>query len=370
MIEKLKNKKIIKMRVALTTFCNCRCPYCYVEKTNEFAKLNTLQSAISLLVESKGKKKLLVLYGGEPLFTFERAKKIILFAKKLAHTNKKRIIISFVTNMTVLKEEHLQFLKANDVHLIVSAIGIKEHHDKFRIFKNGTGTYDTIIKKVPIIWKFYEKENTGVCFNIFPDTVKFMYKNFKHLFNLGFRNFNLEIVIGYKPWKKYTNYYFATNLKKILNDLFLSIKTGDYIFLRPISLLIAYSQNFQLKRTLSNSTKEGKIFCPFNFHLYMYPDGDLTFTPFVPKKNPFIIANVEKNKVYQFENCKFSSKSNVCRACFQKYFENHLIDPEINANLIHEIYTNFCFQVANFILEKAKKNKSFAKYVDVIKKTQ
>lgn len=47
----------------------------------------------------------------------------------------------------VLKDEVIDFLISNRIGLVISLDGPKEIHDRYRVFPNGKGTFDLILKK-------------------------------------------------------------------------------------------------------------------------------------------------------------------------------------------------------------------------------
>jgi len=91
------SKEIYALRLSITTGCILGCKYCFVKKTNQMMDFLTAQKAIDLLLISPGKKKLLLIYGGEPLL-HPSLKKIILLALDKAKNLKKELDISLATN--------------------------------------------------------------------------------------------------------------------------------------------------------------------------------------------------------------------------------------------------------------------------------
>ena len=55
---------------------------------------------------------------------------------------------SLTTNATLLRPDIIEFLAENRVGVTISIDGPKEMQDQFRVFKNGTGSYDIVAPKI------------------------------------------------------------------------------------------------------------------------------------------------------------------------------------------------------------------------------
>ncbi len=356
MIEQLLNKNVYKLRILLTTKCNCRCPYCFVEKKDEFADYDVLEKGIRFLIDSAGDKKLVSLYGGEPLYAYENAQKIILFAKEYALKKHKRLVMAFVTNALMLEEDHMRFFQEHGVHLITSLIGEKKYQDAKRKVIDGSSTYDAVVAKLPLIRKYTKVEQAGICFCVFPDQIDSLFDNFKHVVSLGCRNLNMEPILDYKRWTKKEDDVFLVHCKKIILEIFESIRRRDFIFLRPISLEIAYNK-------LSDKFASG---CLFNFGCVLYPDGVLAITPWVSKET-HAVANLARDEVYRFSDCSFSSESGLCKECAGNYYPRWTQEQtELMAHRVYLIYHRFCLEAANVIRQKAKTDLLYAEYIEKV----
>lgn len=59
-----------------------------------------------------------------------------------------KIYFSIVTNLTILTKDIINFLIANQIHLLVSLDGAKEENDKNRKFENGSGSFELVIQNL------------------------------------------------------------------------------------------------------------------------------------------------------------------------------------------------------------------------------
>ncbi|MCK4521733.1 MAG: radical SAM protein [Nanoarchaeota archaeon] len=353
------NKRINKIKLTLTTECNLSCPYCFVNKTNEDMSWEVAKKAIGLLIRSKGKNKLLSLYGGEPLLRFDLIKRICPYAIKLADNKNKNLTISICTNLTLLKKEHLDLFRKYNMKVIVSHAGEKKIHNKIRFFRGGGGTYEQVSKKLSMLFDNIKQENIGVSFCILPETVSIMEKEFLYLIGLSFRYFNFEIIRDYKPWKKESIMDFRSGYGKIVSYILENIGKNNFLFLNPVNWEIAHQRVNNLM----------KASCPFNYLLEVYPDGNMAFSPFllnVKNKEKHIIGNIKENKVFAFGLCSFSDRENACKSCIIRYFSSYKSDK--GADSIHNVCNKLSLKAVKNIMEKSKRDDRFKDYIMKIKK--
>jgi uncharacterized protein len=90
-------------------------------------------------------------YGGEPLLNFKLIKQCVEYVRRLQ--DKREITFTITTNGTLLKNEIIDYLAQNKIGLAISLDGPKEVHDRYRIFPDGRGSFDLIMKNVSKIKK-------------------------------------------------------------------------------------------------------------------------------------------------------------------------------------------------------------------------
>jgi len=140
-----------------TNRCNLTCGYCYIStlNTSKGMQTHTQRQLLNKLIETVRRKKItsvkLRLAGGEPLSQFKAWKDFIPEAKNTLKALGCDLIISFITNLTVLNDEILTFSKANDIRFGVSMDGLYQYNDATRTFRNGGGSFmviDTNLRKL------------------------------------------------------------------------------------------------------------------------------------------------------------------------------------------------------------------------------
>lgn len=153
-IEECENSNfdntIDSMILLITEKCNFACTYCYgaYGEKNKTMIFSTAKLAIDLA------KKLnipeIVFFGGEPLLNFELIKQTVKYIKEIQFDVDLRI----TTNGSLVTEEIASFFAENNILVSVSMDGNKEQHDKTRIYKDGSSSYEQVINGIKILKEY------------------------------------------------------------------------------------------------------------------------------------------------------------------------------------------------------------------------
>ncbi len=159
LMEKVRVLPMATLEV--TQECNLRCKYCIYNESYEYFRpftshkmtWETAKQAIDYvysLVEHRKEKKFDVgFYGGEPLLNVPVIRKAVEYSK--TKFKEWDLTFSMTSNLTALDIKTAKYLIANGFHLNVSLDGNKENHDAKRVFVNGKGTHDTVLKNLKSI---------------------------------------------------------------------------------------------------------------------------------------------------------------------------------------------------------------------------
>ena len=180
LLKDLLERKIPKITLQLTQRCNLRCKYCIYSEdinthqrshSNKDMQWETAKKSIDFLKEhSVDSARVNVgFYGGEPLLRFSLIKKIVAYARK--SFDGKEITFTITTNGTLLNEEIISFFKREDVQLMISLDGPKEIHDKNRIFPNGRGSFDTVMRNLDQLKAIAPEYAEKVSFSMVMDPI-------------------------------------------------------------------------------------------------------------------------------------------------------------------------------------------------------
>jgi uncharacterized protein len=157
----LKPVPLQTLVVNVTNQCNLSCTYCYeygedkiVDTENgkqpKFMSEETARASVDFaLRESRTSPTAhITFFGGETLMNFPVLKSTIAYARARAAEAGKQIDFSLTTNATLLRADVIEFLAENHVGVTISIDGPEEIQDKFRVFKNGMGSYDVAAPKI------------------------------------------------------------------------------------------------------------------------------------------------------------------------------------------------------------------------------
>jgi len=188
----------------LTSVCNFKCKYCFVESRiethdNAFMTIEIAEKGIQLLkrnISNNNGITTILFYGGEPLLNFEVMKYVVERTKELQMNVKYQVI----TNGSVLNSEIIDFIKKYQIEFSVSIDGLRDTNDQMRIDHNNNGTFDKIISTIstlsengitPAISCTISKHNMDKIDEIIPILEKYNIRGMG--FNLPAENDNITI---------------------------------------------------------------------------------------------------------------------------------------------------------------------------------
>jgi uncharacterized protein len=145
----------------LTNQCNLACTYCYEYGEDKIVDVHraakpkcmsedTAREAVDFLLNESGASRVvhLTFFGGETLLNMPVLKATIAYARRAAAQSGKTIDFSLTTNATLLRPDIIAFLADNQVGVTISIDGPRELQNKFRVFADGTGSYDIVAPKI------------------------------------------------------------------------------------------------------------------------------------------------------------------------------------------------------------------------------
>ncbi|HKB10728.1 MAG TPA: quinohemoprotein amine dehydrogenase maturation protein [Vicinamibacterales bacterium] len=170
------------MVMNVTNQCNLACTYCYEYgedkivdtehgKQSKFMAEQTARDSVDFLMRESGRVAHLTFFGGETLLNFPVLKSTIAYARRRAAEAGKEIDFSLTTNATLLKPEIIEFLAENNVGVTVSIDGPREMQDRFRVFHNGTGSYDVVAPKIKELLRVHRTRPIGARVTLTSDTL-------------------------------------------------------------------------------------------------------------------------------------------------------------------------------------------------------
>ncbi len=190
----------------VTNQCNLSCTYCYeygedkiVDTENgaqpKFMSEQTARESVDFLLAEAGSNEMvhLTFFGGETLLNFPVLKSTIAYGRRRAAETGKHIDYSLTTNATLLRPEIVEWLIDNQVGVTISIDGPREMQDQFRVFKNGTGSYDIDAPKIRDLLKKHTARPIGARVTLTSQTLD-VKRIFRHLTeDIGFAE------VGFAP---------------------------------------------------------------------------------------------------------------------------------------------------------------------------
>lgn len=203
----------LNITIQVTEDCNLACSYCYqICKSKTRLQFETAKKFIDLLLDPDQSKNasynsytsnfvVLDFIGGEPLLEIDLIRDICkYFVKRLIeldHPWKLGYMLSIGSNGVLYFDPRVQsFLKEfnNKVSMAITLDGNKELHDSCRVFHNGEGSYDTVIKAINDWNKRFPFRTPSSKLTIAPENVKYLKDAILHMVDIGYRHINENCV--------------------------------------------------------------------------------------------------------------------------------------------------------------------------------
>lgn len=160
-----------------TLRCNAKCKYCQVSSRSEDSfeydmDTETAKRIVDLIFLSPSRCIKIEFQGGEPLLNFEIVKFIIDYAEKCNSTRKKQLEFVICTNLTLITDEMLKYLQNHKVYISTSLDGTFELHNKNRPYRNGHGSYDTVIKNIKKVREYLGEDSVSALMTATKDSLE------------------------------------------------------------------------------------------------------------------------------------------------------------------------------------------------------
>lgn len=305
--------------------CNLACKYCFAGKgeydgPKGLMSFETGKRALDFLVEQSGTRHNLEVdfFGGEPLLNWDVCKKLVEYGRSLEKKYDKNFRFTVTTNGVLLNDEIMDFCNKEMGNVVLSLDGRKETHDRLRVTRKNTGSYDMIIDKFKKFaqsrnQKDYYMRGTYTHFNTdFSNDVI-------HMADLGFKELSIEPVVC-SPDEEYA-----------LRESDLPILKEQYEILANEMLKRYRNQNgftfyhYMIDLDAGPCIVKRISGCGVGTeYMAVTPDGELYPCHQFVGDEKFLLGDIwngVKNKkvLEQFENCNVYSHKE-CKDCFAKLY--------------------------------------------------
>jgi uncharacterized protein len=92
----------------------------------------------------------------------------------------KTLDFSLTTNATLLRPDIIEFLAENEIGVTISMDGPEELQNRFRVFHNGTGSYDVVAPKIKELLRKHRTRPIGARVTLTSETIDVM-RIYRHL---------------------------------------------------------------------------------------------------------------------------------------------------------------------------------------------
>lgn len=140
---------------AVTGWCNAKCVYCQARDGSRAScgqmTAEMADKALDISFSTPAHSINIEFQGGEPLGNFEVIQHIVVKAEARAEVCGKEIMFSLVSNLSLLTNEMLNFIKTHNIHLSTSLDGGKKLHDLNRPMRDGRSAFDLLQQRVRMV---------------------------------------------------------------------------------------------------------------------------------------------------------------------------------------------------------------------------
>ncbi len=363
-----------------TLRCNHKCVYCHsaaqdADKKKFDMDKKTIDKTLDFIFQTPAKAITIEFQGGDALLRADSFKYTVQKAKKLNKKFNKDVYFALVTNLTIMDEKIMDFLKKEKVRICTSLDGPKKIHDLNRIYTGHTSSYDAVTKNLRLLKKnkipvstlmVTTKHSLPHWKGIIDEYAKWGFTSIqlKYLNKLGFAK-NTWGEIGYTVeeflvfWKKAADYILELNKKgtyieeryiKIILMKILSKKDPAFLDLRsPCGMVIgqmAYNHNGDIY-----SCDEGR-----NFELFKLGNVKKdTYKGILSSEKSQQLISSSINDILVCDNCIYKPYCGHCPV--MNYAEEGNLIPKLPSNSkcrYHKFAFDYVFEKLLFDKEARK----------------
>lgn len=221
----------------VTKDCQLACKYCYLVGKNSKERMSweVAKQAIDYILAQKDFMQQSVVFdfiGGEPFLEIRLIDRICDYIKeemfRLDHHWFNSYRFSFSTNGINYHEKQVQdFIKKNVSHLSIGITidGTKQKHDMNRIYKSGKGSYQDVLRNIPLWLKQFPGGGTKV--TISSADLPYIKESVLHLYSLGIHDVNINCVFE-KVWHEGDDLLFENQLMELADSIIDQEWYNDY----------------------------------------------------------------------------------------------------------------------------------------------
>jgi uncharacterized protein len=152
--------------VVPTLRCNSNCRYCQVSRKNIDAaqfdmNKSTAKKTVDIIFKSPSPVIKIEFQGGEPSLNFEIVKYIIEYAEWHNLFKKRDLQFVMCTNLSLMTESMLGYLKRHHVYISTSLDGPKDLHNQNRPLQATDNSYDILINNIDLCRRYLGQDSVS-----------------------------------------------------------------------------------------------------------------------------------------------------------------------------------------------------------------
>jgi len=302
----LRNFTTLHM-VVVTLRCNGCCRYCHAsseppEQLQWDMTPSIARKVVNTIFQSPAPAIKIEFQGGEPLLNWEVVKGIVQYAELLNKRAHKKLEFVLCTNLILINEDILSFMKRHNIMLSTSLDGPKDIHDKNRILRNGESSYDKFIEKLRLSQKILGQENISALMTTSKANIKRLKEVVDEYIKQGFRGIFLRSLNPYGFAKRdyeslwYDIEEFIESYKETLRYIIKLNMEGNYFEEYYTTLLLTriltpFSTGFVDLQSPSGAGISGAV---YDYNGDVYPADEARMLAKMGNKR-FLMGNVAKD---------------------------------------------------------------------------
>lgn len=205
-ISILNGDSITKLLLNVTSDCNLRCQYCYLNNVEEICghieKKNmtwsTAKKAIdafyNIIQKGDNKKVHVRFHGGEPLIQYKLIRQCIEYINNKSENVEVRYHMN--TNGVLMNQEMAEFFANQNMNIEVSIDAQKEIHDNLRPFASGKGSFDEGTNAIRLLLENkMPEENLNIATTLTENNVAHLKEIVDLCLSLGLKNLEINTLL-------------------------------------------------------------------------------------------------------------------------------------------------------------------------------
>ncbi|WP_202710731.1 radical SAM peptide maturase, CXXX-repeat target family [Sporosalibacterium faouarense] len=231
-------KKTRSVTFCVTEDCNLACKYCYMEHKNKRKRMTfeVAKKAVDYILNDREEFRdnaiVWDFIGGEPFLEIDLIDKVSDYIKQqmliLDHPSFNNYRFSFSTNGLLYNTPKVQkYIRKNKGHISVniSVDGNRVKHDLQRVYPNGKGSYDDVVKNVPLWMEQFGDVQTKATFA--HDDLPHLKDSIISLWNLGIKWVSANVVFE-DIWEEGDDEIFENQLMELADYVIDNELWNDY----------------------------------------------------------------------------------------------------------------------------------------------